>query len=107
MTPPASFTEREDHLRQRAARPWFEDEDVATCIAEIDRLTCDTAGCREPRGHTWSGQVGIQHVPYPPERSAGAAPLDERERLLEKARRLGGGVSAACSRTPSGEPWTR
>jgi hypothetical protein len=33
-----SFASREDHLRQRAARGWTEDEDVLVCIVEIDRL---------------------------------------------------------------------
>jgi len=33
-----SFASKEEHLRQRAERGWFEDEDVAICIAEIDRL---------------------------------------------------------------------
>lgn len=33
-----AFSEREEHLRQRAARRWTEDEDVAVCIEEIDRL---------------------------------------------------------------------
>lgn len=33
-----SFVEREEHLRQRADRLWNEDEDVAVCLAEVDRL---------------------------------------------------------------------
>ena len=32
------FLSREEHLRQRAARGWTEDEDVLVCIVEIDRL---------------------------------------------------------------------
>ena len=36
--PMFSFASREEHLRQRAARGWTEDEDVLVCIVEIDRL---------------------------------------------------------------------
>lgn len=36
--PLPAFAEREEHLRQRASRLWNEDEDVAVCLVEIDRL---------------------------------------------------------------------
>jgi hypothetical protein len=33
-----TFKEREEHLQQRVARGWNEDEDIITCMMEIDRL---------------------------------------------------------------------
>jgi hypothetical protein len=33
-----SFTDREEHLRQRVTRGWADDEDIITCMMEIDRL---------------------------------------------------------------------
>lgn len=35
---PEAFLAREDVLREKAERGWFEDEDIALCLAEIDRL---------------------------------------------------------------------
>jgi hypothetical protein len=43
-----SFASREEHLRQRAARGWTEDEDVLVCIVEIDRLRAEARAAPDP-----------------------------------------------------------
>lgn len=39
--PAGTFLEREPVLREKAARGWYEDEDVAICMDEIDRLRAE------------------------------------------------------------------
>ena len=46
--PMFSFASREEHLRQRAARGWTEDEDVLVCIVEIDRLRAEARAAPDP-----------------------------------------------------------
>jgi hypothetical protein len=46
-----SFASREEHLRQRAARGWTEDEDVLVCVVEIDRLRTDLTACTSADVH--------------------------------------------------------
>ena len=49
--PMFSFASREEHLRQRAARGWTEDEDVLVCVVEIDRLRTDLTACTSADVH--------------------------------------------------------
>jgi len=77
------FAEREKHLRQRVARDWTEDRDVAICIDEIDRITEEFGAEVERLRGALEGLVEYA--------MRGAAPLsvawnDERDRCLAAVR---------------------